>query len=71
MNVHTVCTTDDPLIILEHHQKKKQMALKYLSCLHSVLMHAMNVDDPATFNKYIDAVAKASGIEVNNFCRLP
>lgn len=67
MNVHTVCTTDDPIDSLEFHQqlKKDQFEITILPAYRPDA--AMNPDNVLNFNKYVVAVAKASGIEINNF----
>lgn len=67
MNVHTVCTTDDPIDNLEYHQKIKADGFEIPVLPAFRPDAAMNPDNAESFNKYIDAVAKASGIPVNNF----
>ncbi len=74
MNVKVLCTTDDPADSLEHHQKIKADAclpdrqgfeIKILPAYRPD--KAMNVDDAATFNAYINKVEAVSGISVSSF----
>ena len=53
MNVKVVCTTDDPIDTLEHHQKIKDdgFEIKILPAFRPD--KAMNVDDADAFNAYI------------------
>jgi glucuronate isomerase len=67
MNVKVVCTTDDPTDSLEHHQKIKEegFEVKVLPAFRPD--KAMNVDDSATFNDYVNDVQSTSGIEVTSY----
>ena len=67
MNVHTVCTTDDPTDDLAHHRKLIADGFEIPVLPAYRPDAAMNPDMPANFNKYVDTVAKVSGITVNNF----
>lgn len=67
MNVKTLCTTDDPLDTLEYHQQ-----LKNSNCDIRVLPafrpdKAMNADDIAGLNAYIDKLAAISGKEIVDY----
>jgi len=67
MNVKTLCTTDDPLDSLEHHQQ-----LKNSSCDIAVLPtfrpdKAMNADSIAALNGYIDKLAARTGLTIATF----
>jgi glucuronate isomerase len=67
MNVKTLCTTDDPLDSLEHHQQ-----LKNSSCDIAVLPtfrpdKAMNADSIAALNDYIDKLAAGTGLAITTF----
>lgn len=67
MNVKVLCTTDDPTDTLEHHKRIRED-----NCDITVLPayrpdKAMNVDDAATFNIYVDKVEKASNISVTSY----
>jgi glucuronate isomerase len=67
MNVKVVCTTDDPIDSLEHHQKIKAdgFEIKILPAYRPD--KAMNVDDAASFNAYVAKVETASGISVSSY----
>src|ERR1022692_1247152 len=60
MNVHLICTTDDPADSLQYHQKIKKDGFE-ISVLPAFRPDAaMNVDDPILFNQYIEKIEKAS-----------
>ncbi|MGZ3777765.1 MAG: glucuronate isomerase, partial [Mucilaginibacter sp.] len=67
MKVEVVCTTDDPLDSLEHHQKIKQdgFAIKVLPAFRPD--KAMQVDDTFILNEYIDKLGTISGIAIQDF----
>jgi glucuronate isomerase len=67
MKVEVVCTTDDPLDNLEHHQKIKQdgFAIKVFPAFRPD--KAMQVDDTFILNEYIDKLGTASGIAIQDF----
>lgn len=67
MNVKVVCTTDDPVDNLEHHQKIADDAfeIKILPAFRPD--KAMNVDDAVSFNAYIALLEAASGISVSSY----
>lgn len=67
MNVKVVCTTDDPVDTLEHHQKVKAdgFEIKILPAFRPDT--AMNVDNANNFNKYVGLVEKAAGISINSY----
>lgn len=67
MNVKTLCTTDDPLDTLEYHQQ-----IKNSNCDIRVLPafrpdKAMNADDIAGLNAYIDKLAGIIGKEIADY----
>jgi glucuronate isomerase len=67
MNVKALCTTDDPTDTLEHHK-----TIADTNCPVKVLPayrpdKAMNVDDAATFNDYVNKVEAAANISVSNY----
>ncbi|MBW8331683.1 MAG: glucuronate isomerase [Prolixibacteraceae bacterium] len=69
-NVHTICTTDDPVDSLEYHQKIKADGFEV-----SVLPawrpdKAMMVEHPISYNEYINQLAKVSGMEIKSFPEL-
>lgn len=67
MNVVIVCTTDDPIDSLEHHQKIRQdnFEIKVLPAFRPD--KAMNVDDPEALNTYINKLEEVSGISADNY----
>jgi len=67
MNVKVLCTTDDPTDSLEHHQKIKNdgFEIKILPAYRPD--KAMNVDDVAAFNAYVDKVQQVSDIAVSSY----
>jgi glucuronate isomerase len=66
MKVKTLCTTDDPLDSLEHHQKIKNdgLDIKVLPAFRPD--KAMNADDQQALNKYIDQLSALTGRELND-----
>lgn len=64
MNVKALCTTDDPLDSLEHHQKIKNDNLDIQVLPAFRPDKAMNPDDVNVLNKYIDQLAALTGAEL-------
>lgn len=66
-NVEVVGTTDDPLDNLSHHQKLKQdgYSVKVLPAYRPD--KAMNADDIASLNKYIDQLQVVANVDISNF----
>jgi glucuronate isomerase len=67
MNVKVVCTTDDPVDDLAYHRS-------FAKSGHPTTMlpafrpdKALTVNTPTGFNKWVDLLAKVSGISINNF----
>ena len=67
MNVKVLCTTDDPTDSLEHHQKIKAdgFEIKVLPAFRPD--KAMNVDDVASFNAYVNKLQEVSNILIANW----
>ncbi len=67
MNVKIVCTTDDPIDTLEYHQKIKEdgFSVKVLPAWRPD--KAMAVENIEILNQYIDALAQAADVEINNY----
>ena len=67
MNVKVVCTTDDPLDSLEHHQKigKDDWSVKVLPAFRPD--KAMNVEDATTFNNYLTGLEKAADTSISTY----
>jgi glucuronate isomerase len=70
MKVEIVCTTDDPVDPLNHHIKIREDGYPVRIIPAWRPDKAMSVDNPATFNAYIDRLADVSGIDINNFDKL-
>lgn len=66
-NVHTICTTDDPIDSLEYHQKIKAdgFEVKVLPAWRPD--KAMMVDQPISYNQYINQLAEVSNMEIKTF----
>ncbi|WP_316817182.1 glucuronate isomerase [Pedobacter nyackensis] len=66
MKVETLCTTDDPLDSLEFHQKIKNdgVDIKVLPAFRPD--KAMNADDVAGLNAYINKLAELTGTMIND-----
>jgi len=67
MNVKVVCTTDDPIDSLEHHQKIKDdgFEIKILPAYRPD--KAMNVDDAATFNTYLSKLEAITNSSIGSY----
>lgn len=69
-NVDTICTTDDPIDSLEHHQKIKADGFEV-----SVLPawrpdKAMAVENATLYNNYIEKLVEAAGMKIDSFKNL-
>jgi glucuronate isomerase len=66
-NVEVICTTDDPLDSLEHHQKIKQdgFTVKVLPAFRPD--KAINADNTIALNAYINQLEKVADTEVRDF----
>lgn len=74
MNVKVVCTTDDPTDTLEHHQKIKDDARLSGGQRFEIKIFpafrpdkAMNVDNVAGFNSYVEKLQAVSNTNINSF----
>lgn len=67
MKVEAVCTTDDPIDSLEHHQKiaAEGIALQVRPTFRPD--KAMAADDVASLNDYIDKVEKVTDLSISDF----
>lgn len=67
MNVKLVCTTEDPLDTLEHHQTIKDDDFDV--AVHTAWRpdKAMAVEDPVTLNQWIDALAKLTDSDIRSY----
>jgi glucuronate isomerase len=69
-NVHTICTTDDPVDSLEHHISIKKSGFEVHVLPAWRPDKAMMVENPGFFNNYMDQLEEASGITVGTFDQL-
>jgi len=67
MNVKVVCTTDDPIDSLNYHQQIKDDGFEIQILPAYRPDKAMNVDDAASFNKYLAKLEEASGKSIVSF----
>jgi glucuronate isomerase len=68
MQVKVVCTTDDPVDSLEHHQAirdDQSFTVKILPAFRPD--RAMAVEDPASFNTWVDRLGEISDMEITTF----
>jgi glucuronate isomerase len=67
MNVKVVCTTDDPVDSLEHHQKIKAdgFEVKVLPAFRPD--KAMNVDDAVAFNSYVSKLEAVTNTNISSY----
>lgn len=66
-NVHTICTTDDPIDTLEYHRNIKVSGFKVNVLPAWRPDAAMMVDTPATFNSYVDKLEKAANYSISDY----
>ncbi len=69
-NVHTICTTDDPVDSLEHHRAIKADGFEVNVLPAWRPDKAMMVEDPSYYNGYLDQLADAAGLEIGSFDQL-
>ena len=67
MKVDVVCTTDDPVDSLEYHEQlhKEFREVKVLPAFRPD--KAMAVEDPVTYNAYLNRLAKVSGADIHRY----
>jgi len=69
-NVHTICTTDDPIDNLQYHQQIKADGFEVAVLPAWRPDKAMMVDDPEFYNVYVDQLAAAAGMPIHTFADL-
>jgi glucuronate isomerase len=67
MKVEVVCTTDDPIDSLEYHQKIKNDGFEIKVIPAWRPDKAIAVEDITTYNRYLDKLSQAAGIEISQF----
>lgn len=70
MNVEIICTTDDPVDTLEHHRKIREEGFETRVYPAWRADKAMAVDDPGSFNRYLERLEQASGISIATYMDL-
>ncbi|HCY39768.1 MAG TPA: glucuronate isomerase [Prolixibacteraceae bacterium] len=66
-NVHTICTTDDPIDSLEYHQQIKASGFEVAVLPAWRPDKAMAVEQPISYNQYINQLAAVSEMEIKTF----
>jgi glucuronate isomerase len=70
MRVRVVCTTDDPIDSLEHHQRLRDdptFRVKVLPAFRPD--RAMAIDDPVAFNRWVDRLAELCNCDITDYRR--
>lgn len=67
MKVALVCTTDDPADTLEHHKQLKEDGFEIPILPAFRPDQAMNVDDPAKYNAYLQKLEQASNTSISSY----
>ena len=70
MNVEIVCTTDDPIDTLEYHKKisDDNFDIKVLPTFRPD--KAMAIENPVTYNQYLNKLGKSTGLDIISFAEL-
>ncbi|HRQ49910.1 MAG TPA: glucuronate isomerase, partial [Agriterribacter sp.] len=69
-SVETLCTTDDPCDDLRYHLQIKQSGLNVKVLPAFRPDKAMAVEDPGTYNSYIDRLGASANITINSYRQL-
>lgn len=69
-NVHTICTTDDPIDSLEYHRAIKADGFETAVLPAWRPDKAMAVENTGAYNAYIDKLEKAAGMNIGTFGEL-
>ncbi len=67
MKVELVCTTDDPIDSLEHHRKIREDHFEISVIPAWRPDKAIAAEDVTTYNRYLDKLSEAAGIEITQF----
>ncbi len=70
MKVELLCTTDDPVDSLEHHRKIREDGFEIRVLPTWRPDKAMAVDNPVSYNDYLDKLEEVSGIRINTLSKL-
>ena len=66
-NVKVICTTDDPIDNLEYHKSIKESGFNVKVIPAWRPDKAMAIEDPESFNAYVDQLEVTSGISISTF----
>lgn len=66
-NVHTICTTDDPIDSLEYHKQIVDDGFEVAVLPAWRPDKAMAVENTSDYNEYLDKLANAAGVEIGTF----
>ena len=69
-NVHTICTTDDPVDNLEHHRSIKASGFEVKVLPAWRPDKAMMVENTVSYNQYIDQLSAVAEMDIDTFPRL-
>jgi glucuronate isomerase len=70
MNVEVICTTDDPVDSLEHHQKIREDGFETKILPAWRPDKSMAVEDTVTYNLYLDTLEQAADTTISTFMEL-
>lgn len=69
-NVHTICTTDDPVDSLEYHRQIKESGFEVHVLPAWRPDKAMAVENAKSYNEYLDKLAVAANMNISSFTDL-
>ncbi len=71
MNVHVVCTTDDPIDSLEHHARLREDPSFPITVVPTWRPDAaLKVEDPPAFNSWVDNLSRSAGVDIKGWSDL-
>ena len=69
-NVHTICTTDDPIDSLDYHQQIKASGFEVIVLPAWRPDKAMAVENVKTYNDYLDKLSASANMKITSFADL-
>jgi len=69
MKVEIICTTDDPVDTLDHHQKIKEDGFEVMILPTFRPDKAMAVENEKKFNQYLNTLEEVTNLDISNFER--
>ena len=70
MNVEVICTSDDPVDSLEYHRKIREDGFETTVLPTWRPDKSMAVEDPVTYNSYLEELERASQVNINSYMNL-